>query len=239
MTKNIDMSYSPLDCEQCGQGIDGADDYCDACIKQCIKTHKQNIEEDFAAFKCKGIPCEICTNYINSKKKKSNKKKFYALWYSVSPPRGDPYKMAEGLDFVRKMDKFFKSVSIEKAIWTYEFKYKGGPLEFYGIHCHSLIFGQQKKINWHIARQTEKYFNLNDSQKFVIYEGDEELIKDKIDYFTGKTWEEGKNEEKAWDKNTREEHGLKQIYFKKCDFEALGISSSNNAQSSTNVVKFE
>lgn len=182
--------------------------------------------------------CEYCDKKYKSMNQKSSKKKFSALWYSVSPPRGDPYKMTDGMDFVKKMEKFFNSVSIEKAIWAFEFKYKGGPLQFYGIHCHCLLFGSLKKLNWHIQRQREKFFNLNPEQRFVIYEGDEELIKDKIDYFSGKTFDETKNEEKEWDKKTREKHGLKQVYFKNCDFVTFGISSSNIPKVASNVVEF-
>ena len=182
--------------------------------------------------------CDYCDQKYKSLNQKSKKKNFSALWYSVSPPRGDPYKMTEGLNFVKKMEKFFKSVSIEKAIWTFEFKYKGTPLEYYGIHCHCLLFGSLKKLNWHITRQQEKYFNLNPEQRFVIYEGDEELIKDKIDYFTGKTFDDQKNQEKEWDKVTREKHGLEQVYFKNCDFETFGISSSNIPKEAKNVVEF-
>ena len=148
------------ECDKCNQGLNvGEATWCTECSDLYDKKHREEVFVD--GFVCQNTDkCDICTEYINSKKK-SNKKKFSALWYSVSPPRGDPYKMTDGLSFIKRMEKFFKSVSIEKAVWAFEWKYKGGPLEYYGIHCHCLIFGSQKKLNWHIQRQKEKYFNLN------------------------------------------------------------------------------
>ncbi len=222
-------------CKDCNQGLMGTD-WCTKCWELEKEKHLEEIKRGPEFMCCDINKCIICRN--NKIKKKNNKKKFSALWYSVSPPRGDPYKMTDGLSFIKKMEKFFHSVSIEKAVWAFEWKYKGGPLEYYGIHCHCLLFGSQKKLNWHIQRQKEKYFNLNPEQRFVIYEGDEELIKDKINYFTGETFDDNKNTEKEWDKLTREKHSIKNIYFKNCDLVTFGISSSNIPKEAKNVVEF-
>ena len=170
----------------------------------------------------KGVDCweSIChqkqyfkhfEKYGKLKNSANKKNDFIALWYSVSPPRGDPYKIEEGLKFIKKIKKFVTSKSIKKAVLQFEWKYKGGPLDFYGIHCHMLLWGERKKINWHISRQKERYFNLNDKQKFYIY--DSELIDDKISYFTGGTLSDEKNKEKEWDKQTRVKHGLSESHI--------------------------
>ena len=158
----------------------------------CTKCHGLNLGDPG------DLICEVCQKMLDQIDEEENpkskgtpckKKEFLALWYSVSPPRVDPYIIEDGKDFVKRMNKFFNSMAVEKAIWTYEWKYKGDPLGFHGIHCHSLIYGTARKINWHISRQKEKWFNLNKKQKFVIYKNDEELVQDKVSYFVGDTWD--------------------------------------------------
>ncbi len=132
------------------------------------------------------------------------------LWYSVRPSEG-----IDELDFVDRIKKFISSCCIIKAIYQFEWKYEkniqGGTLRN-GIHCHMLIFGKIKRVNFHIERQKEKYFNLNKKQKFWIYE--KELIADKIDYLQGRTLSNEKNEEKLLDIETRKELGLLDPYVK-------------------------
>ncbi len=139
------------------------------------------------------------------------------LWYSVRPKEG-----IDEQQFVKRIKKFLSSVSIEKAAYTFEWKYKqnqGGTLRF-GIHCHMLLFGKMKQVNFHIKRQKEAYFNLNEKQKFWIY--DKEILQDKIDYMSGSTLDSEKNKEKALDKKSRVSIGLDEgtIYYNcdPCDF---------------------
>ncbi len=228
------------DCKDCLQGINVGQKkeeiWCDKCDEILEKKHREEVfNNGYICMNTKS--CKICTEYIAKNKKKS-KKKFEALWFSVSPPRVDPYKMSDGMIFVKRMEKFFQSNGIERAIWTFEWKYKGTPLSEHGIHCHCLIFGIQKKINWHIQRQKEKYFNLNKEQRFVIYNDDQELVLDKIKYFIGDTFDEKKNLEKMWDRGTRQRHNIRNTYFKKCDLESFGISSSNKPKEAKIVVEF-
>lgn len=138
--------------------------------------------------------------------KPRSKAPFLALWYSVSPPRVEPYKITDGHIFIEKINKFLKARCIVKAIIQYEWKYHDTEDEFYGIHCHMLLFGERGRLNWHIARQKDPMYNLNEKQKWFVY--DKKLMMDKINYFSGETWDDNKNREKKWDKKTRVLHGL-------------------------------
>jgi len=136
------------------------------------------------------------------------------LWYSCRPNEGIDEKQ-----FVKRIEKFLSSVSIEKAAYTFEWKYKqneqGGTLRF-GIHCHMLLFGKMKQINFHIKRQKELYWNLNNKQKFWIY--DKEIFQDKLDYMSGDTLDSEKNKEKALDVKSRLAIGLNEgTIYSNCD----------------------
>ncbi len=123
------------------------------------------------------------------------------LWYSVRPPEGTDEKK-----FIERMKKFMKSKSISKGHYQFEWKYDKDLKNRHGIHCHMLLYGTVKQINFHIKRQKEKYFNLSKKQKFWIY--DREIVKDKEDYMEGDTNDEEKNAEKEEDKKTRIKFGL-------------------------------
>jgi len=221
-------------CKFCSEGLFG--DYCDICLKSNMKKCEKYWEEYNMGCNLWAYgDCENCNNILKLKKPK--KKKFLALWYSVSPPRGDDYTIEKGLHFIKKVKKFVQTNSIQKACYAFEWKYKDdNPNSYYGIHCHMLLFGDRGKINQHIARQPEKFWNLNPEQRYIIY--DEELIKDKIDYFTGHTWDATKNMEKQHDCSTRRLHSLfENAQFKNCDFGTFGVSSSNNSEVPTIIDK--
>lgn len=222
------------ECKKCSQGLMG--DWCDACLREEERKCRQMWED----YNCGCLSwfnnqnCYVCNEIYQGMKKK--KKKFLALWYSVSPPRDENYTVEKGLLFIKRVKKFIQANSILKAIYAFEWKYKdNNPDKFYGIHCHMLLFGDRGKINQHIARQAEKYWNLNPEQRYIIYE--EALIKEKIDYFTGNTWDKSKNTEKHYDCSTRKLHSLsEEPQFKNCDFGTFGVSSSNNPESSPSLV---
>ncbi len=132
------------------------------------------------------------------------------LWYSVRPP---PEEYSEE-QFIARISKFVNSVCITRGVYTFEWKYEGGTLRN-GIHCHMLLYGSEKRINFHINRQKEKMFNLCKKQKWWIT--DLEIVKDKIDYMQGDTLDDDKNKEKLLDKQSRVELGLKDLIYIKCE----------------------
>lgn len=183
-------------------------DLCNDCFSECFSTggipgaDELHQKEYFKKYKSYGIL------------KNQSKGGPLGLWYSCRPKEGIDEKQ-----FVKRINKFLSSVSVEKAAYTFEWKYKqneqGGTLRF-GIHCHMLLFGKMKQINFHIKRQKEAYFNLNEKQRFWIY--DKEILQDKLDYMSGDTLDFEKNKEKALDKKSREAIGLEEgtIYLN-CD----------------------
>ena len=135
------------------------------------------------------------------------KKKAICLWYSVRPPN----EIDED-DFIKRMEKFIESNSITKGFYTFEWKYPDKCKDHrqrHSIHFHGLLYGVMGKINFHIARQKEKYFHLNKKQKFWIY--DEEDIQDKLDYIQGRTIDQTKNAEKHLDKLSRKSLGMADV----------------------------
>ena len=110
------------------------------------------------------------------------------------------------------MAKFVSTNSITKGKYTFEWKYPDRCADYkdrHSIHFHGLLYGNIGKINFHIKRQPERWFNLNPKQKFWIY--NEEDYKDKLEYIDGNTQSEIKNNEKRLDKLSREELGLPNV----------------------------
>ncbi len=132
------------------------------------------------------------------------------LWYSVRPP---PEEYTDN-KFIERISKFVNSVCITRGVYTFEWKYEGGTLRS-GIHCHMLLYGSEKRINFHINRQKEKMFNLCKKQKYWI--NDLEIIKDKMDYIQGETLDDDKNKEKLLDKQSRIELGLDDLIYINCE----------------------
>ena len=133
----------------------------------------------------------------------------------LRPPANDPVikngtdpRGHKGLD--KRIEKFLQAKCIKKAIYTYEWKWDDDMP--YGLHAHLILIGDIKHINQHINRQKEKWFNLNPQQRVPILNG--EILKDKINYIMGNTWEEDKNEEKLKDKNYRRKLGIQVDYFR-------------------------
>lgn len=151
--------------------------------------------------------------------KKIRKKRTLCLWYGVRAP--DEYdRPGPSLDdeFYKKIQKFIKSDSINKAVYNFEWKYDDDGNR-YGIHSHMLLFGDITKIKFHIKRQQNKMFNLNPKQLQEIK--DEEVIGDKLNYMDGKIFcdkDEVKQEEKNLDKKIRSINGWKNWETKNCDF---------------------
>ena len=139
---------------------------------------------------------------------KKIKKKPICLWYSVRPPNG-----TDEDEFINRMNKFVGTNSITKGKYTFEWKYPDKCADYkqrHSIHFHGLLYGTIGKVNFHIKRQPERWFNLNPTkQKFWIY--NEEDLKDKLDYIDGKTLDETKNNEKRLDKLSRAELGLPNV----------------------------
>lgn len=135
------------------------------------------------------------------------KKKAICLWYSVRPPNE-----IDEEEFIKRMEKFIESNSITKGFYTFEWKYPDKCTDHrqrHSIHFHGLLYGVMGKVNFHIARQKEKYFHLNKKQKFWIY--DEEDIQDKLDYIQGRTIDQTKNAEKHLDKLSRKSLGMADV----------------------------
>ena len=189
-------------------------DLCDSCYTECFSSAGipnadiAHQKEYFKKYKSYGIL------------KESKNKKIFAIWYGVSPTRGDPYKFEDGLAFIKRIKKFAKAKVIKDCKFAFEWKYKGGPLNFHGIHVHMLLFGDVGKIMQHINRQPEPMFNLNITEKKdkgqCIWLYSQEKVDDKVRYFSGDTLDEEKNKEKEWDIKTREKHNIPNI-FNKCD----------------------
>lgn len=139
---------------------------------------------------------------------KEKKQKAICLWYSVRPKENDEKK------FIKRIEKFVSSKVIKKGVYTFEWKYENDLKINESIHCHMLLYGEMKQIGQHIGRQKEKYWNLNTKQRFIIY--DKKLVNEKLDYISGKTWEDGKNIEKELDKKSRAELGLKDKIYINC-----------------------
>ena len=196
-------------------------DLCNDCFSDCFSAasipladveHQKKYFEKYRTYgklKCKGVP--LC------------------LWYGVRPPDGtDEYK------FVKRIKKFMSSKCIEKAIYAFEWKYQDSGRTLgnrYGMHCHMLIVGEMKRVNQHIERQVkqgDKYFLLDEKQKFWIYPELQDRVKDKLEYFVdGKTDEEEKDADKEYDKKVRIHLGLDQVYYKECDLVTLCDLSSS------------
>ncbi len=135
------------------------------------------------------------------------KKTPICLWYSVRPPNGTDEDM-----FIKRMAKFVSTNSITKGKYTFEWKYPDRCADYkdrHSIHFHGLLYGNIGKINFHIKRQPERWFNLNPKQKFWIY--NEEDYQDKLEYIDGNTQSETKNNEKRLDKASRQELGLPNV----------------------------
>lgn len=190
-------------------------DLCDECYTECFSSggvpdadiiYQKEIY--FKKYKTYGIL------------KEKSKSKVLAIWYGVSPPREGPYKLKDGLAFIKRIKKFAKAKVIKDCQFAFEWKYKGGPLGFEGIHVHMLLRGDVGKIMQHITRQPEKMFQLNIEEKKqkgqCIWLYTEDKVNDKVRYFTGDTLDSEKNQEKEWDKLTRKKHSIKDVYYK-CD----------------------
>ncbi len=151
--------------------------------------------------------------------KKCRKKKTLCLWYGVRAPEEND-RPGPSLDdeFYKKIHKFIKSDSINKAVFNFEWKYDEDGHR-YGIHSHMLLFGDITKIKFHIKRQRDKMFNLNKKQLQDIK--DEEVIGDKLNYMNGDIFcdtDEVKVEEKKLDKKIRSINGWEDWETKNCDF---------------------
>lgn len=168
------------------------------------------------------LTCHL-KKWIQENKKLNNDK---VIWYSCRPGPNEEIEEGSSYKFCNRIDKFMKANCIESAFWVYEWKYKeiDNYKSSYGIHMHSILIGENKKINQHIKRQHEMYFNCNPGQKVLIKKS---YVQDKIDYMTGITWEEEKNLEKINNNNKRKEIGLKQYETKNWDFESLGVVVKN------------
>lgn len=172
-------------------------------------------EEMHGAYTCMSVFSEYQKNkywkkYSSYGELRKSKGGPLCLWYSVRPP---PEEYTDD-KFIERISKFVNSVCITRGVYTFEWKYQGGGIRN-GIHVHMLLYGSEKRINFHINRQKDKMFNLTKKQKFWIY--DEEIIQDKLDYITGDTLDDEKNKEKLLDKQSRIEVGVADPIYIKCE----------------------
>ncbi len=182
------------ECDNCynGMNIDAAKPaWCDKCWCDKLLNDKL-IEEEWATR----------VGYVKKKQRKVCK----YLWYSVRP---GPNNSFTDIKFKQRIDKLLSCKQIKNYIYCLEWKWgeKGGPFENDrikdSIHAHIIIEPEMnmiKYVNTHIDRQKEKFFNLNDKQRFYIYDEQKSLLLDKLDYIDGITFDDNKNYEKAHDK---------------------------------------
>ena len=122
------------ECKDCNEGLNIGSglDWCDRCYSEYV-SERLKFCADYGDDNC------ICNRPECTKISKKTKKKFLALWYSVSPPRDEDYTVEKGLLFISRVRKFIQANSIQKAIYAFEWKYKDdNPNNFYGIHCRML-----------------------------------------------------------------------------------------------------
>lgn len=180
-------------------------DLCEDCYKYILPDNEEITMEGWR------IKIAFKKKYFEKYEKygilKKIKLKAICLWYSVRPPNG-----IDEREFINRMKKFVGTNSITKGYYTFEWKYPDKCADYkqrHSIHFHGLLYGIMGKINFHIARQPEKWFNLNKKQKFWIYNEDD--VNDKLDYIQGITISELKNNEKKLDKLSRKELGLENV----------------------------
>lgn len=163
--------------------------------------------------------CPLCEIYkleqdekFEQEQSKLEKYSRGVYWYSVRPPNG-----TDNEEFKDRIIKFLKCKNIKEYICTFEWKHEGTPT---GIHAHMIINGN-KYLRQHIARQKERYFNLDIKKQLSVIK-DKELLIDKLNYMDGELFKGGplKLEEKQKDKKYRNELGWEQKLQKGfCDFQ--------------------
>lgn len=90
--------------------------------------------------------------------------------------------------------------------YAYSFEWRDHEAET-GLHAHLILVGECKRITVNCKRLKGPFIELNEQYKTLL-KYPMKYLQDKVDYISGKTFEETKNDHKSKDEELRIKHNL-------------------------------
>ncbi len=148
---------------------------------------------------------ESCWLELHKLPKKPKKRKNAIFAFFSCSPHG------EKLDFLLNLaDSTISHPMVDRYWYAIEWRKHEPPS---GVHVHIIMTFKEEKIDSNSLRTFKQFFkrkckkNIFDTKTFDI-----SMLKDKIAYISGETYDKDKNDKKEKDKKIRRKKNLKDIY---------------------------